>query len=77
MAERCCYLFSALAWLCCHDQVSLQLVGSPTYFLLEGDFKYLLSEIFATAPLQLTASTEMLRRGGGVLLCLPLSSVLL
>lgn len=70
VAERCCYLFSALAWLCCHNQVSMQSVGSPTYFLLEGDFKYLLSEVFAAAPLQLTASTEMLRRGGRVLLCL-------
>lgn len=64
-----CYLFSALAWLCRDDQVSRQAVGSPTHFLLDGDIKYLLSEVFAAAPLQLTASTKMLRKGVGELLC--------
>lgn len=43
-----------------------QAVGSSTH----GDVKYLLSEIFAAAPLQLTISTEMLKKSGGVLLCL-------
>lgn len=50
--------------------MSRQAVGSSTYFLVDGDIKYLLSEIFAAAPLQLTISTEMLKKGGGVLLCL-------
>lgn len=50
--------------------MSRQVVGSSTYFLVDGDIKYLLSEIFAAAPLQLTTSTEMLKKGGGMLLCL-------
>lgn len=52
-----------------------QVVGSSTYFLLDGDTKYLLSEIFAAAPLQLPTSAEMLKKGGEMLLCLhsPLS----
>lgn len=51
------------------------MVGSSAYFLLDGDTKYLLSEILAAVPLQLTTSAEMLKKGGGMLLCLhsPLS----
>lgn len=48
--------------------MSRQAVGSPTYFLLDGDIKYLLSEVFAAAPLQLKASTKMLKKGVGKLL---------
>ena len=50
--------------------MSRQAVGSSTYFLVDGDIKYLLSEIFAAAPLQSTTSTEMLKKGGGVPVCL-------
>lgn len=49
--------------------MSRQAAGSPTHFLLDGDIKYLLSEVFAAALLQLTASTKMLRKGVGELLC--------
>lgn len=46
------------------------MVGSSACFLLDGDTKYLLSEIFAAAPRPLTTSTEMLKKGWGVLPCL-------
>lgn len=48
--------------------MSRQAVGSSTHFLMDGDIKYLLSEIFVAAPLQLTISTEMLKKSGGVVL---------
>lgn len=47
-----------------------QAVSSYTYFPVDGDIKYLLSEIFAAAPQQLTTSPEMLKKGGGLILCL-------
>lgn len=50
--------------------MSRQVVGSSTYFLVDGDIKYLLSGIFPAAPLQLTTSTEMLKKCGEVVLCL-------
>lgn len=50
--------------------MSRQVVGSSTYFLVDGDIKYLLSGIFAAAPLQLTTSTEMLKKCGEVVLYL-------
>lgn len=43
-------------------------VGSSTHFIVDEDIKYLLSEIFSAAPLQLTTSAEMLKKGGGLLL---------
>lgn len=42
-----------------------QVLGSSTYFLLDGDTKYLLSEIFTAALLQLTTSVEMLKKEWG------------